>query len=247
LHEPVLAGIDILELVDEDEAVAPLDLLDGGLDALQDLDGAVDEVLEIEQALVRQPEFVARFELDELAEREVVDAPEVALGELLAPLALLDLGEHVAQGAVGGHSVEAVDPELADGVADPVGRGDADGRGQPDLAAVGAQDLGAIGMEGAGLDIDDVAGGEALAQLAGGALGEGEGEDLLRGGVAVADEVGDALGDGEGFAAAGGSGDEDVRADGRGDDPALALRQLHDRGSRHAIRTQCPDTRLRTM
>ena len=199
---------DVLVLVDDEVLVLAADLGRDVLAAAQHADHGQQDVLEVDDAALVLGGLVAgvdarhgvRVEAADLVALRRPGALGVDGGADHGDLGPLDLGGQVAhEGAVGGQAQAPRRDGDQSGLVLLQGRAaPADGAGVEvvELAQGG-------GVEGACLHSAHAQVAQARAHLAGGAGGEGDGEDL--GGVVGAhgDAVGDPVGDGPGLAGAG--------------------------------------------
>ena len=220
--EAVLDDVGVLEFVDEDVLDA---LVVAGGDVrlgVEEVQGAAEEVVEVQGGVALEGVLVA----GEGAGDDFLDVvAAVGLEGVDAEAFVLGAGDGAEQapGGVGlGVDGEVLEDALDDGdlvvvVVDDEAAGDADG------FAVAAQDADAEGVEGAEEEALGVVGEErfdAVTHLAGGFVGEGDGEDAPGGDALLLDEVGDAVGEDAGLAGAG-AGEDEEGAGGGGDGGGL--------------------------
>ncbi len=220
VEEALLERGDVLVLVDGEVPVLGADLVGDVRAVLQDGGGEQQDVLEVDVSAAGLGLLVDAVDLGGLGRvaggfaAGLGDGGGVVLGGGLGDLGPFDLGGEVAQfGALDAQSAAAgglgdeldlAFEELRDGAADGAG---------PEVLELAQGG----GVEGAGLDAVGAELAQAAAHLAGGAGGEGDGEDLLGVVDAAAHAVGDAVGDGPGLAGAGAGEDADGAVQGGGD------------------------------
>ncbi len=201
LDEAVLGDVGILELVDQDVLEAPGVLFADGVVLVQQLDHPQQQVVEVDGVALAQKLVVA-----------LVDAHDhlftvVARGDVLGHLQLV-LGSRDGRVDAGRAIDFIVEVQLFKGALDQgfliVGVHDDEVRVERQVGSLAAQNAGANGVEGTQ---PDVSGNGALAlaaveqvfypifHLAGGLVGEGNGQDVVRAHAHIADQVRDALGE----------------------------------------------------
>ena len=230
MDEAVLGVVDVLVLVDEDVAEALLPLgRDLGM-GLEHLDRLLDEVVEVEGAVVGEGGLVAAIDGgDDLLEGALRRAAIVIRAHHLI-LRAADGVEDVG-GLVLLRVVVGVDQGLAgDGLLVALVE-DHEVVGHADGLAIDAEDAGADRMESAGPDArrhlaDEV--GDARLHLVGGLVGEGDREDVLGRDAGLADHVGDAVGERAGLATAGAGEDENGAFGRRGGHALLRVKPFQD-------------------
>ena len=208
VQQALLERGDVLVLVDDEVLVLAAHLGGDVLAVQEDPDGQQEHVLEVDDAALALGLLVEGQDLGDRGRLLPGHAGAaggdgglgVVLGQGHGDLGPLDLGGQVPHGGPVGGQAQAAGGGTDQGrlVGLDVGAASADGGGPEvgELAQGG-------GVEGAGLDAGDAEVGQARAHLAGGAGGEGHGQDL--GGLVGAGghAVGDAVGDGPGLAGAG--------------------------------------------
>jgi hypothetical protein len=224
----VLGGVGVLVLVDEDVSEFPVVFGQHVRVVAEDADRVAQQVAEVAGVQGLQAVLVGLEQFTALA---VGESAGVAFRDVLRAEALvLPAVDHLREGARRpALVVEALGLDDLLEQADLV-VGVEDGEVGPEAGQFGvaAQDLDADGVEGAepGHALDRLADekADALLHLAGGLVGEGDGEDLARPGEAEREDVGDAGGQHAGLAGAG-AGQHEDGALGRLDGAALLLVQ----------------------
>ena len=224
LDQQQLQRVGVLELVHQHVTEALGVLVAHLLVLFQQVHRAQDQVVEVQGVAAAQGRLVVLEELGVL----LLDEGAGLLGRLRRRgVVVLPAADHRPGGV--GRELLGVDVALAHHALEQahavVGVEDGEARLDAHRLAVAAQDLQAGGVEGA-----DPEGGPALAHgpahplahLAGGPVGEGEGQDPARVHAALAQQPGDAGGQDPGLAAAG-AGDHQHRSLGRGHRAALGV------------------------
>ncbi len=219
-----LDRVGVLVFVDHQVAPAAVELGADVFVLFEQLDGEEQQVIEVDGTRLAQRLLVAEVDLGDLLGVVVVGVGLVGLGVHEFVLGVGDGAEHGARRPVGRLQVHRLEhalhgAHLVAGVVDGVVGLEP---GQLGTLGVAAQQAGAEGVEGGdgepaqawvrgsalfeGVGAGDL-GDDALAHLAGGFVGEGQGEDAP-GRRALLDDLCDAPGDDAGLARAGGGEDE---------------------------------------
>ena len=193
----------------------------------EEFERAAEQVVEVDGGVVVQGRLVVLEAAGDDLLEVVAGVGADGRGAEALVLGARDGAQDAAGGVGAGVDAELDERALDDGqlvgvVVDDEAAGHADG------LAVAAQDLGADGVEGAQrhaarAEVVGAAGQQRLdagAHLAGGLVGEGDGEDAPGRHAGLADEVGDAVGDDAGLAGPR-PGEDEERAGGAGDGLSL--------------------------
>ena len=244
LHQLVLGAVGVLVLVDQQIAVAALVALARFARDLEQADGFEQQVVEVEGVVLAQLGLVALIDVGDALAVGILGGEVVLLRIDHVVLGPGDAAQNGARGELLGVEAHAAHDLLDDGLL-VVFVVDGEGAGQALVADlegldVAAQEAHAERVEGGderlgqrGVAEQPV---DALGHLAGGLVGEGDGEDGVGGDAFFADEPGDAAGDDAGFARAG-AGEDEQGAFGGLDGGALfgiqiVDERLHDDASR---------------
>ena len=225
--QAVLHDVGVLELVDQDVLEALLVARGDGRLRREQFERAAEQVVEVDGGVVVQGRLVVLEGAGDDLLEVVAGVGADGRGAEALVLGARDGAQDAAGGVGAGVDAELDERALDDGqlvgvVVDDEAAGHADG------LAVAAQDLGADGVEGAQrhaarAEVVGAAGQQRLdagAHLAGGLIGEGDGEDAPGRHAGLADEVGDAVGD-DARLARPRPGQDEQRAGGAGDGLSL--------------------------
>ena len=210
--QDVLRVVGVLVLVDHHVAEPAAVVIRDLRESLQDVDRRHDQVVEVERVGLAQPALVHRVGLGQHPLGVVALADPAGEGLLVDQFVLEvgDLGAEAARRVALGVQVELAQDQGHQ----PLGVGrvvDRERGFEPDAAGLAAQDPHAGGVEGrhphpVGPRPDQAD--DPLAHLAGGLVGERDGQDLARAHVAGGQQVGDPVGQHPGLAGAGAGHDE---------------------------------------
>ena len=225
--QPVLHDVRVLELVDQDVLEALLVAGGDGWLRREQFQRAAQQVVEIDRRVLAQRRLIALEAARHDLLAVVAGVGAHGLGAQPLVLGARDGAQHAP-----GRVVAGIDRQLFEGALDDgdlvVVVIDDEAAGHADRLAVGAQDAGADGVEGAQphaarAQVVGAAGQQRLdagAHLAGGLVGEGDGQDAPGRHPRRAHQPGDAVGDDARLARAR-SGQDEQRAGGPGHGLAL--------------------------